>query len=248
MTSPFGSTPEQAMCCKAGPALAIYVRLGAGRSLKHTFSGCGIWEGSRLKSKSGTRYKRRLVVAADASLSIRDLHLQASPKVHEKRDRESGSCMVCTKAHHQMVESLAIFDWHQHMNTGCNDVVAWLKQMDTALNRKRDLIYYTTSWVSLAKPVFETEIQTSMKPKPHSFKPISIHGPLFSLIRGDRTGSVKFFDPQRGFGFIQSEGEAGPGRLYCEADLQVYMGRSFLLRVPLFLRWFQGSSGLGVRV
>ncbi|CAJ1338117.1 unnamed protein product, partial [Effrenium voratum] len=24
---------------------------------------------------------------------------------------------------------------------------------------------------------------------------------------GDRTGSVKFFDPQRGFGFIQSEGE-----------------------------------------
>ncbi|CAJ1424222.1 unnamed protein product [Effrenium voratum] len=24
---------------------------------------------------------------------------------------------------------------------------------------------------------------------------------------GDRTGSVKFFDPQRGFGFIESEGE-----------------------------------------
>ncbi|CAJ1338119.1 unnamed protein product, partial [Effrenium voratum] len=33
-------------------------------------------------------------------------------------------------------------------------------------------------------------------------------GPIDAVeTMGDRTGSVKFFDPQRGFGFIQSEGE-----------------------------------------
>eukprot|EP00913_Durusdinium_trenchii_P002921 g2708.t1 len=43
-------------------------------------------------------------------------------------------------------------------------------------------------------------------------RPISPDGPIaismnVRSLRGDKTGTVKFFDPQRGFGFIQSEGQ-----------------------------------------